>query len=62
VPVRKEPRPFWSVVFLAVCDEMMSIISWLVVCEKRLHFERENTEESPPSSAFSRHKMMNKLK
>jgi hypothetical protein len=62
VPIRKELRPFWSVVLMAVLDEKTAFISWLVVCDKRLHFERENAEESPPSSAFSNTEMMNKFK
>jgi hypothetical protein len=62
LPVRKELRPFWSVVLTAVRDETTAFISWLIVCDKRLHFERENAEESPPSSAYSNTEMMKKFK
>jgi hypothetical protein len=62
VLLRKELQPFWSVVLVAMHDETMAFISWWVVCDKRLHSERENAEESPPSGAFLNTKMMNKFK
>jgi hypothetical protein len=38
----RELRPFWNAVLMAVHDETTAVV----------HFERENAEESPPSSAF----------
>jgi hypothetical protein len=52
MPVRKELQPYWSAVLMAVRDEMTAFISWLVVCDKRLHFERENAEESLVQALF----------
>ena len=44
-----ELRPFWNVVLMAVRDETTALSHG---CGGVVHFERENAEESPPSSAF----------
>jgi hypothetical protein len=45
-------RPFWNVVLMAMHDETTAFIS--CGCGGVLRFERENAEESPPSSAFQK--------
>ena len=46
----RELRPFWNVVLMAACVMRRRLLSH--GCGGVVHFERENTEESHPSSAF----------